>query len=236
MERRAIISASSPGLSFCPEGAAPQKLARQLAKPFRSEVLHNEISGGVLIALAALGGFHQARLQLKRFDPENSLYIYEVSCDSWCTRNYQPPDQLLDAHVWVQRSIHEGNHQHEIAPKEANRRTVTIRSRLPPRAPLLPLVSSATRRLLNLTRNQSGRPSIHPAFLGYDVERLVESAVNDAPRPRAWLRGKASLDRPRAAGWRRSTSAYRRGPRRPSKHRKAEQRETLCFAHSLIRE
>ena len=94
----------------------------------------------------------------------------------------------------------------------ANRRTVTIRSRLPPCAPLLPLVSSATRRLLNLTRIQSGRPSIHPAFLGYDVERLMKSVVNDAPRPRARLRGKASLDRPRAAGWRRSTSAYRRRP------------------------
>jgi hypothetical protein len=39
-------------------------------------------------------------------------------------------------------------------------RTGTIRSRLPPCAPLLPLVSSATRRLLNLTRIQSGRPSI----------------------------------------------------------------------------
>ena len=62
----------------------------------------------------------------------------------------------------------------------ANRRTVTIRSRLPPCAPLLPLVSSATRRLLNLTRIQSGRPSIHPAFLGYDVERLMKSVVNDA--------------------------------------------------------
>src|SRR3984957_16403482 len=33
-----------------------------------------------------------------------------------------------------------------------------------------------------------------------------------APRSRARLRGKASLDRPRAAGWRRSTSAYRRRP------------------------
>ena len=66
---------------------------------------------------------------------------------------------------------------HEIAPKEANRPTVTIRSRLPPCAPLLPLVSSATRRLLNLTRIQSGRPSIHPAFLGHDVERLMESVV-----------------------------------------------------------
>ena len=64
-----------------------------------------------------------------------------------------------------------------VAPKEANRRTVTIRSRLPPCAPLLPLVSSATRRLLNLTRIQSGRPSIHPAFLGHDVERLMESVV-----------------------------------------------------------
>ena len=34
------------------------------------------------------------------------------------------------------------------------------------------------------------------------VERLMESVVNDAPRPPARPRGKASLDRPRAAGWR----------------------------------
>src|ERR1700722_10968146 len=48
-------------------------------------------------------------------------------------------------------------------------------------------------------------------FLGYDVERLVES-VNEPPRPRARLRGKASLERPRGEGWRLSHSAYRRCP------------------------
>ena len=109
---------------------------------------------------------------------------------------------------------HEGNHQHEIAPKEANRPTVTIRSRLPPCAPLLPLVSSATRRLLNLTRIQSGRPSIHPAFLGHDVERLMENVVmmrrglerGSAGKP-AWIHHgqRDGIDQhPRIGGARRS--------------------------------
>jgi hypothetical protein len=57
-------------------------------------------------------------------------------------------------------------------------------------------------------------PEWRPETIGSAVafERLMESVVNDATRPRARLRGKASLDRPRAAGWRRLTSAYRRCP------------------------